>query len=457
MAASHSPLRPARLREAHAHIAQHGRARQYVDLSDCPTAADALARLAARADDLADARAESRNDESSGETSPDSNWIIATGARPESWADSSGHWPDLARLEDAVRARPACVWCFDYHAILASRAAMRAAGLCDADGNAAPDPAGGVVARDASGRATGVLLERAALALWGRVPEPTDEQFRDYVRAALADLASHGFVEVHDLKAQPWLGPMLGEMDRAGELGQTIWLYPLLDDAEQIAREAHRWQTDRVRLAGAKIFLDGTLNSRTAWMTEPFADGLSEHPCGTPMMTPREIEDAVRRADALGLPLAMHAIGDMAVRAGLDAIEKVRPRTRGFRIEHAELIHERDVPRFASLGVVCSVQPCHLLYDIEALQRAVPDRLHRVLPLVELVRAGCRPGELLWFGSDVPIVRPHPEDSVLAATTRRRANMSAHAAINPTQGIDEATAWACFAPGAPAHDAAASR
>jgi predicted amidohydrolase YtcJ len=446
------PLRPARLREAHAHIAQHGRARAYVDLSDCPTAADALARLAARADDLADAR----NDPNSGETSPGSaspssaspgsDWLVATGARPESWPDTSGQWPALARLEDAVRGRPACVWCFDYHAILASGAAMRAAGLCDANGNATPDPAGGVIARNASGRATGVLLERAALALWDRVPEPTPEQYRDHVRAALADLASHGFVEVHDLKAQPWLGPMLGEMDRAGELSQTIWLYPLLDDAEAIARDAHRWQTDRVRLAGAKVFLDGTLNSRTAWMTEPFADGLPEHPCGTPMFTPREIEDAVRRADALGLPLAMHAIGDMAVRAGLDAIERVRPRTRGFRIEHAELVHERDVARFASLGVVCSVQPCHLLYDIEALRRAVPDRLDRVLPLVELERAGCRAGELLWFGSDVPIVRPHPEDSVLAATARRRGGMPAHEAINPGQAIDERAAWACFTP-----------
>ena len=128
----------------------------------------------------------------------------------------------------------------------------------------------------------------------------------------------------------------------------------------------------------------------------------------------------------------------------LDAIERNRPSTLGFRVEHAEIIDEADVPRFAALGVVCSVQPCHLLYDIEALRRYLPDRVDRVMPMRELVESGCEPGVLLWFGSDVPIVRPHPEDSIRAAVHRRRVGMAADDAIGLRQAIDEADAWAAF-------------
>jgi hypothetical protein len=162
------------------------------------------------------------------------------------------------------------------------------------------------------------------------------------------------------------------------------------------------------------------------------------------MMTPAQIEDAVRACDAFALPIAAHAIGDASVRAVLDAIERVRPKARGQRIEHAELIDSADVPRFADLGVICSVQPCHLLADIEALTRLLPHRLDRVLPLRELIDAGCAPGELLWFGSDTPIVRPDPEDSIQAATCRRRAGAPDSEAISPEQAITPPQAWSCF-------------
>jgi predicted amidohydrolase YtcJ len=154
----------------------------------------------------------------------------------------------------------------------------------------------------------------------------------------------------------------------------------------------------------------------------------------------------VADCDRLGLPVAAHAIGDGAVRAVLDAIEAVRPRTPGFRIEHAEIIDEADIPRFARLGVLCSPQPCHLLADVEALRRYLPHRLDRVLPLRELIDAGCTPGRRLLFGSDVPIVRADPEDGILAATKRRRADMHPSQAIAPAQAITEPEAWACFAP-----------
>jgi predicted amidohydrolase YtcJ len=167
----------------------------------------------------------------------------------------------------------------------------------------------------------------------------------------------------------------------------------------------------------------------------------------------------------MGLGLAVHAIGDAAVRAALDAFEQrpdpARDRKRPgtgpvpafldsslplLRIEHAEIVDERDVPRFAKLGVVCSVQPCHLLVDVEALQRGLPAKLARVLPLRDLVDSGCQPGRLLWFGSDTPIVRPDPQDSIQAAVHRRRPGDGDIHTIAPEQAITEKEAWAAFTP-----------
>lgn len=422
--------RPGPLREAHAHIHQHGLEMSMLDISGSDTSAHCLSRVAER--NAAMTRA------------GDPGWLLARGARPEAWRE--GDWPSLRDLDEATGDRPALLWCFDHHALMANSAALRASGVSEAS----QDPPGGVIRRDERGSPSGVLLEAAAIAAWRSAPEPTEQQRRAQVLAALQDLAAQGFTEVHDLKSPAWLGPMLASLDHETPLPVRTRLYPMLEDAAGVQESAAGWANGRITLGGAKLFADGTLNSRTAWMLEPYADPLPAHPRGTPMVSEAALEEAVRRADALGLPLATHAIGDAAVRAVLDAIERVDPRTGGFRIEHAEVIDAQDVRRFVELGVVCSVQPCHLLYDIEALERLLPHRLDRVLPLRELVDAGCVPGETLWFGSDVPIVRPDPGDSVHAAVVRGRAGWSgpfgggSEAPVTPEQGISEAEAWACF-------------
>jgi len=311
----------------------------------------------------------------------------------------------------------------------------------------------GRIELDAAGRPTGLLLEHAAGRMWGAVPPPSAAERVEHVAAALNHLSELGFAEVHDLKSESWLGPVLAQLEHEGRLPCRVKLFPLVENLSGVAAGQHNWVSESVQLGGGKVFTDGTLNSRTAWMLRPYADWPSERPadqaCGLPMMSPDEIEQAVRTCDALGLPLAAHAIGDAAVRAVLDAIERVQPSTCGspsisHRIEHAELIDAADVPRFARLGVVCSVQPCHLLTDIEAIHRAVPDRLDRVLPLRELINSGLEPGAGLIFGSDIPIVRADPEDSILAATTRRRADMPESEAISSTQSLSGHEAWQCF-------------
>ena len=414
------------LREAHAHIVHHARAAGMVRLEECASKAELLERVRERAEGMKEA--------------PADRWLIGGGMRIDAWRDPE--WPEVSELDRAAGGRPCCVWSFDVHALVANSAALAAGGFAESS----TDPEGGRIVRDPhTRRMTGLLLESAAKRLWSAAPEPRGQERVRLVREGLADLSRHGFTEVHDLLSEAWLGPVLGELADRGELPAKVVVYPHLSMLEDVARTAGSWQREGVRLGGGKVFADGTLNARTAWMLTPYADPLPGLRFGQCMMASAALKEAMEKAWGLGVGLAVHAIGDAAVRATLDAFEQSPSRKRGeLRIEHAEIVDEEDVPRFARLGVVCSVQPCHLLTDIEALRRGLPHRLDRVLPLRELIDAGCTPGELLWFGSDTPIVRPYPGDSIQAAVRRRRAGDGDLQAIAMEQAITEEEAWAAF-------------
>ncbi len=292
---------------------------------------------------------------------------------------------------------------------------------------------------DENGRPTGFLLEAMAQRVLDAMPPLTFAQQKEHVRLACDELSRRGFVEAHDMRSRPWLVKALMELDDAGELPLRIVLHPVVEDFDDVARQRDAFERDSIRLGGLKVFTDGTLNSRTAWMLHPFAEPLADSPRGRRMMTDEAFVAAIKRAQAAGLPIVAHAIGDAAVRWCLDLIEAHGDRSLPHRIEHCEFIDEADVLRFVKLGVVASVQPCHLLPDIEALHRLTPHRLNRVLPLRELVdaceAAGRDAAELIWFGSDAPVVDPDPEDNAQAAVFRRRAGMSENQAIAPEQAI----------------------
>lgn len=421
------------MREAHAHIFAHGESLRIPRLDDCTSLGECLDRLRRAC-----------------ASAPPNHLVRLANARIEAWVER--RWPTLKELDLAARGHPCVIMSFDYHNAVANSAAIAKAGL---RAGQAVEPGGRVVVDPATGNPSGLLLEGAAYAVWKCAPEPAPDQRTEILRAALGHLASLGFTEVHDLHSQPWLGPELAKLERAGELNLNIRLYPpvarLVDDHAQRAR----WESPRLRLAGGKLFADGTLNARTALVLHPYRNPApATDPRGQAMHTRAEIEAAVRTCESLNLHLATHAIGDAAVRLTLDAIASATKRLTAsitpdtaHRIEHAELIDATDVPRFAAQRIVCSVQPCHLLTDIEVLTRQLPHRLHRVLPLRELIDAGCTPGQWLWFGSDAPIVRPDPGDSIQAAVHRRRTRMSESEAVAFEQCITEAEARACFRAG----------
>jgi predicted amidohydrolase YtcJ len=422
------------LREAHAHLASLGESLAMPSAAGCASVGECL-----------DAAARATRGAAVG------GWARLTSARVAGWTEQ--RWPSLAELDGATHGVPCVVMSFDHHEAMANSAALAAAGLVAGQRVGAH----GEVETDREGAATGLLREDAAYAAWGaaaaaRTPAP--EAARAELMAALEHLGSLGYAEVHDLHSQPWLPERLAELDRAGALPMPVWLYPPAARLEEVAASRGDWESARLRLGGGKVFADGTLNGRTALMLHRYAEPLLGHPRGQAMVSPAALDEAYARAWATGFPLAVHAIGDGAVRMVLDSIQRVRGATADAgrtplgvgrqRIEHAEIVDAADVPRFAGLGVVCSVQPCHLLADVEALRRFVPHRLDRVLPLRELIDRGCAPGPegLLWLGSDVPIVRADPGDSIQAAVHRRRAWVPLDEAIAPAQAISIDEAWA---------------
>lgn len=443
-----------RLREAHAHIASHGQSLTMPTLDACD-GAEAMLEIV---------RTNARSVKSGG-------WLRLIGARVEAWTapgNGPSGWPTLDELDAATGNVPCAAMSFDHHMVMCNSAALAGAKI-DASSIAPP---GGIIGRTASGVPNGLLLETAAWSAWSYAPEPSPAERSHQVIAALNDLARLGFVEVHDMFSQPWLGPLLAELSDAGRLPMRVWLYAPIDQLRGLAASKPSWERPDVTLAGGKIFVDGTLNSRTAWVLEPYREPQDDLPTGKIVTPPGEIRDAIRLCDSLGIGLAAHAIGDAAVRAVLDAAESVidsherdaRRLASGLmkvrdvagmgaatidaplvRIEHAEVIDAADIPRFSDLGVVASVQPCHLLADIEALRRYLPHRLDRVLPLRELADAGMLPGQGLWFGSDTPIVRPDPSDSIQAAVARRRAGMEQGESIGWHQRLSEVEAWRAFA------------
>ncbi len=425
------------MREAHCHIGLLGESLGLADLDGCASLLACLDRVR----------------QASAETSVGA-WLRLKGARPASWPE--GRWPTIQELDRAAPHRPCVIMSFDHHMAAANSAALRGAGL-RAGERVLPK---GHVDQDAHGQPTGLLHEHAAYRCWEAAPPPDPSTRRQSVAAACGLLADLGFTEAHDLHTPEWLIDDLIALERAGELAlERVDVYPNVAKLEEVCRKHEglasggaSGERKRVRLAGGKLFADGTLNARTALTLHPYREPMPGSPMGVAMASPEECERAVRTCEELGLHLAVHAIGDGAVRMVLDAIEAAsgrRPGPRGnrHRIEHCELIDQRDVGRFAELGVVCSVQPCHLLADIEVLRDQLGSRLDRVLPLREIIDSGCVPGELLWFGSDAPVVRANPEDSVLAATLRRREDMAEDLAIGWEQRISEEECWRAFGRG----------
>ena len=336
-------------------------------------------------------------------------WVTLRGWVPREWPAEARARATLDRISPRT---PLVVYAADGHSVWANGAALAAAGI----GERTPNPPGGVIARDARGGLTGHLVEEAANLLRPHVPRLDDPEVE--LRDAAVRARSLGITAVHDFdRAATWRAAQA--LAAAGRLPLRVLLsvpVATLDAAEALGLRGG-FGGGRLRVGPVKMFADGTLGSATALLEEPYEGSLSH---GIEVTSGDEMRRRTLQAARAGLSVAIHAIGDRAVRHALDAIEGALAGGARFpvppRVEHIQLCRAEDFARFRRLRVVASVQPAHLLTDRPVARGYWGSRTDRSYAWRSLLRARAD----VWFGSDAPFDVAGPVRALHAALHRRR-------------------------------------
>ncbi|MHC5038999.1 MAG: amidohydrolase [Planctomycetota bacterium] len=336
-------------------------------------------------------------------------WVLGRGWVFRGWGLSA--FPDRSLLDRVAPDTPVALVTMDGHVMWANSAALKIAGI-DKD---TPDPKGGEIERRADGEPTGILKENAADAMKEIIPIDPPDKLAASVKKGQAHFHALGITSVHNLERKKALRAFHRLHQRNG-LKLRIRYFIAdeeIDAAVSLGVEAG-FGDDRLRITGVKAYADGSLLSETAFMLAPYGKAGAR---GIPVTEPEALEALIQKSGTLRLPVVVHAIGDAANRRVLDAFEKAMTTTAfPYRIEHAQHLDPADLPRFASLGVVASIQPIHLSFDLDQVERALGDRAPGAYRLRSLLDSGAR----IAFGSDAPIADPNPWLGVQAAVNRVR-------------------------------------
>jgi hypothetical protein len=387
--------------DAHVHFGWFsvGVYQKRVDLDNVPTKAEALARVA----QAAAAR-------------EPGVWIQGAGWNKNLWPGAE--FPTAPDLDAVAPEHPVALEDKSHHATWVNSRALEMSGISAHT----PDPPGGQIVRDAEGRPTGMLLETAADLVLSAIPEPDVETARAAMRQGIVHAQRLGLTGIHD-PGHAIILSALQMMRAEGELGLRALVHIPTGELAAAVELGLRsgFGDEYLRIGGVKIFADGALGPQTAYMLAPYEDDAGN--LGIPTHSQVELLDLVRQAHQAGLSVAVHAIGDAANRAVLDAIER-SPRAvlsaLPDRIEHLQILHPDDVPRLSKLGVVASMQPIHATSDMDMAERYWGRRCE----LAYAWRSVLANGASLAFGSDCPVETLDPLAGIHAAVTRRRADGS---------------------------------
>jgi len=398
--------------DAHAHLMGLGLALMRADLVGTRSKAEVIARLQAFAATL-----------------PPDAWLLGRGWDQNDWPEQS--FPTAADLDAAFPDRPVWLERIDGHAGWANSVALRRA-TRELEGDWQPD--GGRIVRIGT-RPTGVFVDAATDLVQQAVPPPDAAYRAEALRRALAVAASVGLTGMHDM------GTSVADLDlyqRFADEGRfTLRVVAYADgDAaalEQLCRQGpYLHPSGRVRMAGVKFYADGALGSRGAALLEPYSDDHANR--GLLVTAPAKLLDGMRKARGCGLQVATHAIGDRGNRLVLDDYATVLGAAAGtdhrWRIEHAQVVSPADIPRFAQLGVIASMQPTHATSDMPwAEARLGRERLAGAYAWRRFVQSGAR----LALGSDAPVESADPRLGLYAAVTRWEGTLSCVSQCGDTQ------------------------
>ncbi len=328
-----------------------------------------------------------------------SAWVVCQGWNESWWGGHeffTAHDLDGATLP----GQPCIAYRSDMHVAVANHAALARAGIT----RATPNPPGGLIDRDPTGAPTGVLRELAMELVKTHITPPTHPEMLELTRQVYGELREQG-----ELQLRVNCNIAAHQLDALAELGLRSG-----------------FGDDYVRLGHVKVFADGSLGSRTAWMLAPFDTGgeagaaESAPNYGVNVTPPEQMAQEFHRAQSLGFPISVHAIGDRANRVVLDILEEtaahVPPPVIPNRIEHVQTIDPADLPRLGTLNITASVQPIHLTDDRDLTDSYWGERGANTYAFRSLHESGAR----LAFGSDAPVADPNPFLGIHAALARRR-------------------------------------
>ncbi len=351
---------------------------------------------------------------------PQGHWIQGGQWDKNLWPGNN--FPTKASLDAVAPDHPVVLWSKDGHLLWVNSLALARAGITAET----PDPETGVILRDGSGEPTGLLQEEGATNLIYRVIGDSPlELNRTLIRRILPELARYGITTIHDIEGENTL-KLFQELRDENQLKTRVQMILPRQMLPQLRTYGiTNEQDDLLRVAGIKIFADGTLGSQTAAMLESFEGSPGNY--GLLSTQEQEMKDSVSDATEMGLVVAIHAIGDRAARVALDAIERAQmllaeegtPESPAsglrYRLEHVQLIAPEDLVRMRRLGVIASVQPFHAIADRDLAERYWGKRHRRAYAYHTMREMGIP----LALGSDAPVETFEPLRILSAASLRR--------------------------------------
>jgi predicted amidohydrolase YtcJ len=379
--------------DAHVHLGSAGQTKLNVDL----TGVQSLAEMLAKVETFANA-------------APAGHWLTGGNWDHTLWASKT--LPTRHDLDKVTGSHPAFLDRIDGHISIANSAALQAAGIT---GNTIP-PQGGAIDLDANGQPTGILRESAQQLVYKVIPPPSHDERLRGDELAIADALAHGITSVQDFS--DWNDFLIyEELEKQGKLNLRIteWLPFKAPLGELIEMRSHHDLNDPMLHTGfLKGFMDGSLGSRTAAMKAPYSDDPGN--TGLPQYTQQQLNKMVIERAAAGFQIGFHAIGDQAASMALNAFDQPGvSRNARNRIEHAQVVDAADIPRFKELGVIASMQPNHLLTDMNWAE----DRLGSKRAAYSYAwKAFLNAGVPLAFGTDYPVEPITPFRGLYAAVTR---------------------------------------
>lgn len=334
----------------------------------------------------------------------DAKWILGRGWNQELWSER--RFPTAADLDAVVSDRPVWLGRVDGHASVGNSAALKAAGIT----SATKAPEGGRIEN-------GLFVDAAMGLVDNKVPAPSPADFDRALAKAQELMLSVGLTTAADMGSSPADWAAFDRAGSAGRLNVRIMSYaggiPAMRAINR-GRPSDWLHRDRLQLGGVKLYSDGALGSRGAWLKAPYHDmpGIR----GLPLLTAQQVDEQVGEASRGGYQIAIHAIGDAANAMVLDAYGKARLAGRRPRVEHAQIVDPADLEKFRRFQVIASMQPTHQTSDrLMAEARLGPDRLDGAYAWNTLEKLGVR----LAFGSDFPVESPNPFPGLSAAVSRQ--------------------------------------